>query len=107
MIIYNVTCNVEYSVSKDWQKWMKEVHIPEVMECGFFISSNMHRVLSRDDNGETFSIQYKCHRMKDLHHYEIHFAKDLRKKHADRFGDKVVAFRTILEELDTFESEKT
>tara|TARA_Y100001968_G_scaffold333665_1_gene398171 strand:- start:1263 stop:1586 length:324 start_codon:yes stop_codon:yes gene_type:complete len=106
MIIYNVTCNVESSVSQDWQKWMKEVHIPEIMQCGFFISSNMHRVLSRDDNGETFAIQYKCQSLKDLHYYEIKFSKDLQKKHNDRFGDKVVVFRTILEELDTFHIKK-
>ena len=106
MIIYNVTCNVESSISKDWQTWMKEVHIPEIMNCGFFISANMHRVLCSDDNGETFAIQYKCYTMKDLHHYEIRFSGDLQKKHIDKFGDKVIAFRTILEELDTFESKK-
>lgn len=107
MIIYNVTCNVESSISKDWQKWMQEVHVPEVMQCGFFISSNMYRVVSSYDNGETFAIQYQCQSMKDLHHYEINFAKNLRKKHNDRFGDKVVAFRTILEEFDTFKNKKT
>ena len=103
MIIYKVTCNVEYSVSEDWQKWMREIHIPEVMQCGIFISANINKVLSSNDYGDTFAIQYKCNSMKDLHHYEIKFAMELQKKHTDRYGDKVVAFRTMLEELDKFE----
>ena len=103
MIIYNVTCNVEYSVSEDWQKYMREIHIPEVMKCGIFISANMNKVLSRNDDGDTFAIQYKCNSMKDLHQYEIKFSAELQKKHIDRYGKKVVAFRTMLEELDRFE----
>ena len=103
MIIYNVTCNVEHSVSKDWQKWMREIHIPEVMNCRIFISAKMNKVLSGNDDGDTFSIQYKCDSMKDLHQYEIKFATELKKKHIDRYGDKVISFRTMLEELDKFE----
>jgi len=103
MIIYNVTCNVEHSVSEDWQQYMREIHIPEVMKCGIFISANMNKVLSRNDDGDTFAIQYKCNSMKDLHQYEIKFAGELQKKHTDRYGKKVVSFRTMLEELDRFE----
>ena len=82
---------------------MKEIHIPEVMKCGIIISANMNKVLSRNDDGDTFAIQYKCNSMKDLHQYEIKFAGELQKKHTDRYGKKVVAFRTMLEELDRFE----
>lgn len=103
MIIYNITYNVEHSVSEDWQRYMKEIHIPEVMECRIFISANMNKVLSGNDDGDTFAIQYKCNSMKDLHKYEIKFAAELQKKHTDRYGKKVVDFRTMLQELDRFE----
>ena len=103
MIIYNVTCNVEHSISEEWQIWMKEVHILEVLKSGIFISAKMNKVLSGNDDGDTFAIQYKCNSMKDLHHYEIKFAMELKKKHIDRYGDKVVVFCTILEELNEFE----
>ena len=36
MIIYNVTCNVENEILKDWLQWMVEIHIPDVMQTGFF-----------------------------------------------------------------------
>ena len=104
MIIYNVTCNVEHSVSEDWQKWMREIHIFEVMKCGIFIYTKMNKVLSGSDDGDIFAIQYKCNSMKDLHQYEIKFATELQKKHTDRYGKKVMDFRTMLDELDKFEN---
>lgn len=103
MIIYNVTCNVEHCISQEWQKWMREIHIPEVMNCGMFIHAKINKVLSRSEDGDTFAVQYKCDSMQDLHQYHLRFSKALKKKHIDRYGDKVVCFRTILEELDKFE----
>jgi hypothetical protein len=31
MIVYNVTVNIDGAVEQEWLKWMKEVHIPEVL----------------------------------------------------------------------------
>ena len=100
MIIYNVTCSVEPSVSEDWLKWMKETHIPDVMESGFFKTVQINKVLSEKGEGETYAIQYFCERMKDLHNYQVNFASALQKKHTDKYGEKVVSFRTLLEVID-------
>tara|TARA_X000000368_G_C22830626_1_gene623171 strand:+ start:176 stop:484 length:309 start_codon:yes stop_codon:yes gene_type:complete len=102
MIIYNVTCNVEAAISEKWQNWMKTTHIPEVMECGIFTSVKMHKVLSGNDGGDTFAIAYSCKSMKDFHQYQIKHAPDLQKKHTERYGTKVVSFRTLLEEIEKF-----
>ena len=40
--------------------------------------------------------------MKKLHQYQINFSSELQKKHIDRYGEKVVAFRTILELIRKF-----
>tara|TARA_X000000368_G_scaffold217440_1_gene171597 strand:- start:45 stop:353 length:309 start_codon:yes stop_codon:yes gene_type:complete len=102
MIIYNVTCNVEQEISAEWLKWMKEIHIPELMDTGIFISSQINKVLSGDDGGETYAIAYTCESMKDLHKYQVNFAPMLQQKHTDRYGTKVVAFRTLLEVVSKF-----
>lgn len=101
MIIYNVTCNVEQEISYEWLKWMTEIHIPEVMDTGIFFSSQINKVLSGDD-GETYAIAYTCESMKDLHKYQVNFAPMLQQKHTDRYGTKVVAFRTLLEVVSKF-----
>jgi hypothetical protein len=77
------------------------VHIPEVMDTGCFVSHDILRLkYPHDDEGKTFAIQYTCQDMKMLEHYHREFAQDLQKDHVDRYGDKAVAFRTILEKVD-------
>jgi len=102
MIIYNVTCNVETQIAEEWMNWMKEVHIPEVMKCGIFTVCQINKVLISNEEGETFAVQYSCPTMKDLHNYQVNFSTSLQKKHSDRYGTKVVAFRTLLEVIEKF-----
>ena len=102
MIIYNVTCSVDPSVSEEWLQWMREIHILDVMECGVFKSAQINKVLSEKDGGITYAIQYSCDSMKDLHNYQVNFATQLQKKHIQKYEDKVVAFRTLLELVECF-----
>ena len=102
MIIYNVTVSVEESISADWLKWMQEVHIPEVMACGVFSKSQINRVIIQGDSDNTYAIAYTCASMKDLHQYQIKFAPELQQKHVARYGDKAVAFRTLMEVIQEF-----
>ena len=102
MIIYNVTVSVEESIKQDWLIWMQDVHIPEVMATGFFLKSQINRVIVHGDSDNTFAIAYTCESMKDLHQYQVKFAPDLQQKHAARYGDKAVAFRTLMEVIQEF-----
>ena len=40
--------------------------------------------------------------MEELHQYQLKFSVGLQKKHIARYGDKVVAFRTIMEMIEEF-----
>ena len=102
MIIYNVTVSVEESIKADWLKWMQDVHIPEVMATGVFSKSQINRVMVQGDSGNTFAIAYTCNSMKDLHKYQVKFAPELQKKHVARYGEKAVAFRTLMEVLKEY-----
>ena len=102
MIIYNVTVSVEESVTSDWLEWMETEHIPAVMDCGVFIKAQINRVLTDADSHNTSAVAYTCLTMKHLHQYKIEFSTQLQKKHIERFGEKVVAFRTILEVIKQF-----
>jgi hypothetical protein len=102
MIIYNVTVSVEESIKADWLTWMQDVHIPEVMATGVFSKSQINRVMVQGDSGNTFAIAYTCNSMKDLHKYQVKFAPELQKKHVARYGEKAVAFRTLMEVLKEY-----
>ena len=99
MIIYNVTVNIDESIQTDWITWMKEVHIPEVMETGYFLENRFAKVLStqEDEVGHTYSIQYLCNSMEDLEEYQEKCSAPLQEAHGKRYQGKFVAFRTLLE----------
>ncbi len=101
MIIYNVTVNIDDSEHLAWLKWMRETHIPDVMKTGVFTENRMLRVLGDDDSGgHTYSIQYHCRSIVDYKQYESVYAPALQAEHNQKFGQKYVAFRTLLEIVD-------
>ncbi len=102
MVIYNVTLSVEESITKEWLDWMRTTHIPEVMGCGFFSKAQITRVITQTDNTNSFAISYTCASMKELHQYQINFFDKMQQKHIDLYGDKAIAFRTIMEVIEEF-----
>lgn len=97
MIIYNVTVNIDNSVHDEWLNWMRNKHIPDVMATGHFIEHKICKVLVEEEQGTTYSIQYTCSTMKNLEEYRAKHASRLQREVADKYGDKLVAFRTLLE----------
>ena len=97
MIIYNVTINIENDVREEWLQWMKEKHIPDVMATGYFTENKICKVLVEEEQGTTYSIQYTCANMQDLEEYRRDHAPRLQKEVNDKYANKFVAFRTVLE----------
>ncbi len=101
MIIYSVTTNIEDSVKADWLEWMKNTHIPEVMNTGLFLGNRFMRVIGDEESGGgTYSVQYLCESMEKFKQYEAKFAPALRAETITRYQDKFIAFRTLLEVLE-------
>ena len=98
MIIYNVTVNINHDAHDAWLEWMKSEHIPHVMNTGMFVESKMLRLIGdHDSGGITYAIQYTCASMTDYERYRDVFAPALIKEASDKFKDKFVSFRTLLE----------
>ncbi|MFY8020667.1 MAG: DUF4286 family protein [Bacteroidia bacterium] len=101
MIIYNVTVNVEEGIHLEWLNWMKTIHIPEVMATGMFKDYRMLKLISKqeDELGETYAIQYYAENLDRFFQYQNEFAPALKQKTLELFGEKVLAFRTLMEEV--------
>jgi hypothetical protein len=98
MYIYNVTINIEDSVHQEWLKWMKEIHIPDVLATGKFFNAKMCKVLVDEEmGGTTYSVQYSTPDKETLERYYVEDADQLRQDGARLFAGKFVAFRTELE----------
>jgi len=99
MIIYNVTVSVDHEIADDWLNWMRSKHIPDVMATRMFIENRLLRVVTGENSGSTFAVQYTCESHEMLEKYQTEFAPALQKDHLQRYGEKAVAFRTVLEIL--------
>lgn len=102
MIIYNVTCNVDSEIVEDWLAWMKETHIPDVLQTDFFIKATINRILSEEDNQYTYAIMYYCVNFQALKDYQKTCSNRLQDDHFKRYGNKVLSFRTVLREINSF-----
>ncbi len=99
MILYNVTINVDENIHLEWVQWMKKTHIPEVMATGKFIDFKMFKVITRqpDETGVTYSVQYFAKTLADYESYKADFGPALQIKTMQKYGDALMAFRTVLE----------
>lgn len=101
MIIYNVTIKLNADLQEDWLSWMKEIHIPDVINTNLFTSHRICKILHDDqDGGVTFAIQYFCPTMEKFQKYQEEHAAALQKEHTKRYDGQYVAFRTLMEVLD-------
>lgn len=101
MIVYNVTLKVETSIAEQWKTWMQEEHIPEMLATGFFVKNAFYRLLEQDETeGITFVAQYFCSGVEDYQAYLQQCATAMRQKGIDKFGERVLGFRTLMEEIE-------
>lgn len=86
-------------MAPEWLQWMQHVHIPEVMATGCFLSYRILKVLTNanDDEGVNYSIQYDAATMADYERYREQFAPAMQQQTKERYGERVLAFRTLLE----------
>ncbi len=101
MLVYNVTINIDPDVEEEWKIWMRDIHIPEVLDTGRFVDYKFLKLLSEspEAGGSTYAVQYFAESIDQVEIYLNNEAAALQRSHTDKFGTKFVAFRTLLEEV--------
>ena len=100
MILYNVTVNIDDSVHDEWLKWMKEVHVPDVMNTGMFVEIKICKIDGFSEGGISYALQYLAPDQASYDRYQEEFAPALQAEHSKKFAGKFGAFRTVLEVID-------
>lgn len=94
MIVYNVTFSVDKEISEEWLSWMKDVHIPAVIEAGLFDDYKFLKVLSHeDDNTFSYAVQFLSTSFEGAEKY--HLNEDV----WQRYGERVLSYPTLLREV--------
>ncbi len=100
MLIYNTTYLVADRQFGPWMKWVNEVHIPFMLECGFS-KPQIAKVLSADpeQEGTSITVQFHIPDFLQLSNWDEEHAESVLGGLAERFGSDVLAFSTVLEIL--------
>ena len=100
MFVYNITSKVDHEIVEKWLQWQKQIHIPEILATGLFFEHRFYKLADhKEDDGETFAIQFLCESRLQYDAYLQHFAASLREKSLMKWGDNIVSFRTLLESV--------
>jgi hypothetical protein len=98
MIVYNVTIKVNQTVADEWLHWLQTEHIPEVVATGCFTHATVLRLLEVDDTeGPTHTVQYFAESKALYNQYIQSYAAPLREKSFAKWGDKFIAFRSVMQ----------
>lgn len=100
-ILYNVTIQIEHSVHNEWLAWMKRVHMPAMIDSGFFEEYTISRLMGNDETGGfTYSIQYLAPNFSAYQEYQEKHAAAMQKSHDQKFKGKYVVFRSIMKVIE-------
>ncbi len=98
MIIYNITVKPDPDISEAYLEWLKETHIPAIMATGCFLKFRICRMLDVEEgDGTTLVVQYHAANRTDYETYIREYAPKLREDAFRTWGDRFLAFRSIME----------
>jgi hypothetical protein len=100
MFLFNNTIGIDRVVELQWLSWMKEAHIPTVMNTGLFTDFKMYKVVhENEDDTISYSIQFFSTTIDNVQQYLEKFAPAHAAELQKKFKNRHVAFRTLLQEI--------
>lgn len=98
MIVYNTTVKVDAAIAPQWLQWLHQTHAPAMLATGCFWKYQVLHLLEMDDTeGPTYAIQYYAHTPADYELYRDSFAHELQQQATTHWGDRFVAFNTLMQ----------
>ena len=98
MLVYNITTKVDWTIARDWEAWMLDFHIPEVLGSGAFERHQFVRLLETDETeGPTYAVQYFASHRHKYNEYVKQYANRYRQEAFEKWGSHFIAFTSLME----------
>ncbi|MCX2496363.1 DUF4286 family protein [Pedobacter sp. PF22-3] len=97
MFLYNVTLILDATAAEDWLQWMQDIHIPQVMATGMFVSNRLLKVVDSPNEGVTYCSQYVVETLDNYNKYQETFAPALQAELNEKYKNRFVAYRSLME----------
>lgn len=96
MLIYEVSATVESALASEFERYMADRHIPDVLATGFFSAAFFA------NNGDKYRIGYHCETQQNLEAYLANDAESLRADFLKHFPEGIELSRQNLEIIALF-----
>lgn len=96
-MLYIVSIKVDRDVTEDWEEWMADVHVPDVLDTACFASA----AIARDEKASTrdrqaYRIVYRATSREAYEEYVEEYADELQAEHTGRYRGQFEASRELL-----------
>jgi len=97
LITYSVTITIKKEIEDHWLTWMKEIHIRDVINTGYFYDWQIQKLVIPDygKDESTFVINYITDSIDKYYAYLENEAPRLQNEHVQKFAGKFKATRAI------------
>jgi hypothetical protein len=96
-MLYIVHVQIDREAATQWEPWMKDHHIPEVLATGCFVQCLMARVEAQDTPDRLgYRMIYQAHDADTLARYQRDHGPALQKDHTERYQGRFNAHRELL-----------
>jgi hypothetical protein len=89
-VVYEITAEVEADLSREYERYMREVHIPELLDTGCFQAA----AFTRSAPGR-YRMRYEAPRQTDLDRYLAEHASRLRAEFSSRLPRGITLSREV------------
>ena len=101
MLIFNTTYLVSDKARAKWLNWVREQHIPFMLDSTYFLKPQVTRIItSAEQEGTSYSVQFHIEDMRTLKKWNQEFSAIFKENCSQEFGTEVIFFTTVLEIVD-------
>ena len=98
MIIYNITCKVDWSVHEQWLAWVQSAYIPGMLAVELFYHGQLVKLLEVDEtDGPTYALQFYAQTLEDYRQFMTSKPTAGLRRRPERWNEAVVYFGTVMQ----------
>lgn len=103
-MLYTVYIAVDEQRADEWEAWMDQVHVPDVIQTGCFEHATLAREEARDEDARrAYRVVYRARSEDALERYQNEHAERLQAEHTERYDGAFEASRDILPVLGRYD----
>lgn len=101
MIVYNTTFHIDNEILDECLLYLKKEYMSKAIASGFLYQPCLRRVMQTvREEGSSYSVQFLVKNVDTLNFWLQSEGEAMHKALVNRFGNKVVGFTTLLEDID-------